>query len=50
MIRLFDQHRVRKQKELEGIWRFVREDGKEYSLPVPGVWEQHPIYILFLRV
>ena len=42
MIRLFEQHRVRKQKELEGIWKFVREDGKEYSLPVPGVWEQHP--------
>lgn len=42
MIRLFDQHKVRRQKELEGIWRFVREDGKEYDLPVPGVWEQHP--------
>jgi len=42
MIRLFEQHRVRSQKELEGIWRFVREDGKEYDLPVPGVWEQHP--------
>ena len=42
MIRLFEQHRVRVQKELEGIWRFVREDGKEYDLPVPGVWEQHP--------
>lgn len=42
MIRLFDQHKVRSQKELEGIWRFVREDGKEYDLPVPGVWEQHP--------
>ena len=42
MIRLFDQHKVRRQKELEGIWRFVKEDGKEYDLPVPGVWEQHP--------
>lgn len=42
MIRLFDQHRVRRQKELDGMWRFVREDGKEYDLPVPGVWEQHP--------
>lgn len=41
MIRLFDQHKVRRQKELEGMWRFVREDGKEYDLPVPGVWEQH---------
>ncbi|MBQ8821363.1 MAG: hypothetical protein IJZ82_01855 [Lachnospiraceae bacterium] len=42
MIRLFEQHKVRPQKELEGIWRFVKEDGKEYSLPVPGCWEQHP--------
>lgn len=42
MIRLFEQHVIRKQKELEGIWRFVKEDGAEYSLPVPGCWEQHP--------
>lgn len=42
MIRLFEQHRVRKQKELDGIWRFVKEDGTEYNLPVPGCWEQHP--------
>lgn len=42
MIRLFDTHKVRKQKELEGLWRFVKEDGKEYQLPVPGCWEQHP--------
>ncbi len=42
MIRLFDTHKLRKQAELEGIWRFVKEDGKEYSLPVPGCWEQHP--------
>lgn len=42
MIRLFEQHKVRYQKELEGIWRFVKEDGREYDLPVPGCWEQHP--------
>ena len=42
MIRLFEQHKIRLQKELEGIWRFVKEDGKEYDLPVPGCWEQHP--------
>jgi len=42
MIRLFDQHIVRRQRELEGIWRFVREDGSTYDLPVPGCWEQHP--------
>ena len=42
MLRLFEQHRIRPQKELEGIWKFVKEDGKEYNLPVPGCWEQHP--------
>lgn len=42
MIRLFDQHRIRRQKELDGIWKFIKEDGKEYELPVPGCWEQHP--------
>lgn len=42
MIRLFEQHKIRKQKELEGIWNFVKEDKKEYALPVPGCWEQHP--------
>ena len=42
MIRLFDQHKVRRQKELDGIWKFVKEDGAEYDLPVPGCWEQHP--------
>ena len=47
MIRLFEQHRVRRQKELDGIWKFVKEDGKEYELPVPGCWEQHPELLNF---
>ena len=47
MIRLFDQHRIRSQKELDGIWKFVKEDGKEYELPVPGCWEQHPELLTF---
>ena len=43
MLRLFEQHEIRKEKELNGIWDFVREDnGKAYRLPVPGCWEQHP--------
>ncbi|MCL6459304.1 MAG: beta-glucuronidase [Gorillibacterium sp.] len=49
MIRIFDTHRVRKVKELEGIWSFtVMNDNDEemldkvYRLPVPGCWEQHP--------
>lgn len=42
MIRLFKEHEVRKQQELEGFWKLIREDGKQYMLPVPGCWEQHP--------
>lgn len=42
MIRLFEQHFIREQKELDGMWRFVREDGAVYTLPVPGCLEQHP--------
>lgn len=42
MIRLFEQHRIRSQKELDGLWDFVTEDGRRYSLHVPGCWEQHP--------
>lgn len=42
MIRLFEEHAVRKQQELEGFWKFIREDGKQYTLPVPGCWEQQP--------
>ncbi len=41
MIRLFEQHVYRKQRELDGLWN-VRIEGKEYKLPVPGCWEQHP--------
>lgn len=47
MIRLFEQHIVRSQKELDGMWDFIREDGKEYRLPVPGCWEQHPDMVNF---
>lgn len=47
MIRLFEQHQVRRQKELEGIWDFVTEDGRSFSLPVPGCWEQQPELINF---
>lgn len=47
MIRLFEQHRIRNQKELEGIWDFVTEDGRKYSLTVPGCWEQHPELIRY---
>ncbi len=42
MIRLFDRHVVRTQKELDGMWKFVREDGAEYMIPVPGCLEQNP--------
>lgn len=42
MIHLFEQHYIRKQRELDGMWKYVREDGSEYTLPVPGCIEQHP--------
>lgn len=42
MIRLFEQHKIRKQKELDGIWHFETEEGKSYSVSVPGCWEQNP--------
>lgn len=42
MIRLFEQHKIRKVQELDGMWDFIREDGKHFSLPVPGCLEQHP--------
>ncbi len=41
MIRLFDTHRVRETRGLDGMWDFTA-NGKTYSLPVPGCWEQHP--------
>jgi len=40
---LFEQHQIRKIKELDGIWDFSPEgDLAMYQLPVPGCWEQHP--------
>lgn len=42
MIRLFQEHIVRGRQELDGVWKFVRKDGKTFSFPVPGCWEQHP--------
>ncbi len=47
MIRLFEEHRIRKQQELDGMWDFVTEDGRCFSLPVPGCWEQHPQLIKY---
>ncbi len=44
MIRLFEQHRVRQVRELDGMWSF-KARGREYSLPVPSCWEQHPDFI-----
>ncbi|RRK09700.1 beta-glucuronidase [Lactiplantibacillus garii] len=43
MIRLFEQHHVRRVRELDGTWEFQREnDSQTYHLAVPGCWEQHP--------
>jgi beta-glucuronidase len=48
MIRMFDQHKVRFQKELEGYWEFTKVQSKA-TLPkgynsklfVPGCWENN---------
>ncbi len=43
MIRLFETHRVRYARELDGMWDFEKEGSdKRYSMPVPSCWEQHP--------
>ncbi|MFV0344520.1 MAG: glycoside hydrolase family 2 protein [Anaerocolumna sp.] len=43
MIRLFEQHKIRKENELEGLWNFTTADeNHSYKLSVPGCWEQHP--------
>lgn len=43
MVRLFEQHRRRNVKELNGMWEFEKiGDGEKYQLPVPSCWEQHP--------
>ncbi|TBL70333.1 glycoside hydrolase family 2 protein [Paenibacillus thalictri] len=51
MIRLFETHRIRKTKELDGMWDFaVLSEQSEplesvnymYRLAVPGCWEMHP--------
>ena len=46
MIRLFEQHRIRNVRELDGMWDFTMEGiRKNYRLPVPGCWEQHPDFL-----
>lgn len=46
MIRLFEQHRIRNIRELDGMWDFTMEGfPKQYRLPVPGCWEQHPDFL-----
>ena len=53
MIRLFDTHYVREIQELDGMWSVTMEtaDGQklpgEYSMPVPGCFEQHPQFLDF---
>lgn len=43
MNRLFDTHHIRPETDLGGVWDFVMEGvDKVYTMPVPGVWEQHP--------
>lgn len=46
MLRLFDTHNIRIQKELDGMWNFKMQGiDKEYTMPVPGCFEQHPDFL-----
>ena len=48
MIRLFEQHNIRKIKELDGMWDFYPEgENTLYKMPVPGCWEQHPNFYTY---
>jgi len=50
MIRMFKEHTVRRQEELEGLWDFVKTDKKELpeeytqKIYVPSCWESNPGY------
>ncbi len=45
MLRLFEQHQIRKVQELEGMWDFQMEGFTgNFRLPVPGCWEQDPSF------
>lgn len=48
MIRLFEQHTVRQTMELDGMWDFTAQGSeKQYRMPVPGCWEQHPDFLSY---
>lgn len=48
MIRLFDTHYIRQTQELDGMWDFKAEGvEKEYKMPVPSCWEQHPDFLSY---
>ena len=53
MLRLFDTHHIRNQKELDGMWAFMPSSEElcpnkfNYQLPVPGCWEQHPSFVKY---
>lgn len=54
MIRLFEQHRIREQRELEGLWDFAPvaamsdvPEAYTHRLPVPGCWESHPEFLRY---
>ena len=46
MLRLFQQHQIRKVTELDGMWDFVMDGfSGRYRLPVPVCFEQHPSFL-----
>jgi len=54
LLRLFERHQLRKQRELSGLWDFSPVDKKgewpsnyKYQLNVPGCWEMHPDFLTY---
>ncbi|RCW77274.1 glycoside hydrolase family 2 protein [Saliterribacillus persicus] len=53
MIRLFQRHRIRKNREVHGLWEFQtinasdKLSSKRYQLPVPSCWEMHPEFLTY---
>lgn len=42
MLRLFEEHRLRRAVSLDGLWQLERPDCPPTSVLVPGVWESLP--------
>ena len=44
MVRTFETHKIRVQKELLGLWDFTAKDYDTIKVAVPSCWESYPNY------